>query len=469
MVRFTDGRVPASRVKILFAVENRWQRWLDVEAALAEAEAKAGIIPHEAAVAIREAATIENIDIMAVKARMMAASHPLMPLIEEFSETVPAPHGGWVHWGATTQNITQTGDALILKEAHDIFMNQLGELFAALGDLAERSAATVCAGRTHGQQAVPITFGFKVATWIDELSRSYERLREVEPRVFTAMLGGAVGNYASLGEHGPRVQADIAEHLGLHAMPVPSRATNDAQAEYVSVLGLLAGTTGKIASEVYTLMKVEYGEVSEPMPYGTIGSSTMPQKRNPQLADDCIAMSAQIRALVPLALQGMLHDHEVSGANSLMIDEALEQACCLTEDMLGRMVVIVSGLQIYEQHMRANLEITGGLISAERVMLALGEYIGRQRAHEVVYEAAQMATRSADGFVALLNANEHIQAHFTPEEIATLLDPAAQTGLSEQLALDAAERAYSLATQLNSRGITRVPLIVTRSGRISSL
>lgn len=461
-VRFTDGRVPASRVRVLFETDHRWQRWLDVEVALAEAEARIGIIPTPAADAIRKAARIQNIDTKKVQARMAATSHPLMPLIEEFSSTVESPHGGWVHWGATTQNITQTGDAVILKEAHTIFLEQLGELFEALGGLAERSSAMVCAGRTHGQQAVPITFGFKVAGWIDELCRSLERLQQVESRLLTAMLGGAVGNYASLGENGPLVQADIADQLGLHAMAIPLRGTNDAQAEYVCALGLLAGTVGKIASEVYTLMKVEYGEVSEPVPRGTIGSSTMPQKRNPQLADDCIAISAQIRALVPLAMQGMLHDHEVSGANSLMIDEALEQACVLTDDMLNRMIVIISGMELFEKQMRSNLELTGGLISAERVMLALGKFIGRQRAHEVVYRIAQDVARGEGDFATLLNANPDVMAHFSPEMVKDLLDPTAQIGLSERLALDAAKRAHTLAGQLNTQGISHAPKLLFR-------
>ncbi len=449
--RFTDGRVPVSKVSFLFKTENRWQRWLDVEAALAVAEASAGIIPSEAALAIRQAASIENLNIEHVQERMAATSHPLMPLVEELSGVVGEPHGGWVHWGATTQNITQTGDALLLRDAHSIFIDQLGELFGALSHLADRSATMVCAGRTHGQQAVPITFGFKVAGWIDELTRSLDRLREIEPRVFTAMLGGAVGNYASLGKQGPKIQDDLAKQLGLHSMAVPSRAANDAQAEYVCALGLLAGTAGKIALEVYVLMTTEYNEVSEPAPEGTVGSSTMPHKRNPQLADDCIAISAQIRALVPLALQGMMHDHEVCGANSLMIDDALERACCLTGDMLNRLVVIISGLELHEENMRENLDLTDGLISSERVMLALGKFIGRQHAHEVVYRAAQDATRGRGEFAELLKTNEEVSQHLSASDIDQLLDPVEQTGLSADLAKDAAVHAAKIATDIAER------------------
>src|SRR6185295_17191686 len=171
--------------------------------------------------------------------------HTLVPLVWELGRVVGEPHGGWVHWGATTQNITQTGDLLVLRQAHAIILRQIGEILSAMADLAERTADMPMAGRTHGQHAVPVTFGFKVAVWIDELLRHVERLRHCEPTVFVAMIGGAVGTFASLGADGPRVQARLAERLGLRAMEVPSRSIADSLAEYVCVLALIAGTGGK--------------------------------------------------------------------------------------------------------------------------------------------------------------------------------------------------------------------------------
>jgi 3-carboxy-cis,cis-muconate cycloisomerase len=229
------------------------------------------------------------------------------------------------------------------------------------------------AGRTHGQQAVPITFGFKVAAWVDELARHAQRLRGVEGRVFLAMMGGAVGNFASLGPPGPAVQAGVAARLGLQPMAVPSRASGDGFAEYVCTLALLAGTGGRIAGEIYELMKTEFGEAAEPAPAGTIGSSTMPHKRNPQLSDDCVTIGAQVRAVVPLALEGMLQDHEVNGAYTAMLDDAVERACVLTGELLVRLQVILTGLELDPRRMRANLDLTAGLISSEAVMLALGQ------------------------------------------------------------------------------------------------
>jgi adenylosuccinate lyase len=268
---------------------------------------------------------------------------------------------------------------LVLRDVHAVVLRLLGDLLAAMSSLAERGAEMVEPGRTHGQQAVPITFGLKVAAWIDEIARHVERLREAEKRVFTAMLGGAVGSFASLGTAGPAVQAGVARRLGLQPMRVPSRAVSDSLAEYVCILALLAGSGGKIAGEIYALMKTEVGEVREPAPAGTIGSSTMPHKRNPQLADDCVTISAQIRSSVPLALEGMLHDHEVDGAHTAMTDDAVQRVCILTGDLLTRLVRVLSGLELDEARMRANLELTDGLISSERVMLALGATIGRPR------------------------------------------------------------------------------------------
>lgn len=449
--RFTDGRVPDANIVSLFNLEHRLQRWLEVEAALAQAEATLGIIPKPAAAAIKRAADISLYDIDRIQAAIEATSHPLMALVVELSTKVGEPYGGWVHWGATTQNIMQTGDILILREAHETILHLLGKIFAALDILAERGADVVCAGRTHGQQAVPITFGLKVAAWVDELARHVERLHESEKRVFTAMTGGAVGSFGSFGKDGPAIQESVARILKLQPMCVPSRAVSDSFAEYVSILAMLAATGGKIAREVYMLMKTEFGEVKEPAPDNTIGSSTMPHKRNPQLADDCIFISAQIRSLVPLALEGMLHDHEGRDANFLMTNNALRQSCILSGDLLSRLIVILSGLEIDEKRMGENLALTGGLINSEAVMLTLGEFIGRQHAHEIVYKAAQVVTRDHVSFAKALYANPEIAKHMNMQTLTRLLDPKTKTGLSTDMSHDAAKRAHSLAMALTRK------------------
>jgi 3-carboxy-cis,cis-muconate cycloisomerase len=436
----TATRVADPGIRALYKLENRWQAWLDVEAALARAQAALGIIPVEAARAIGGKARLALMDRGNIDEGFARTGHTLVPLVWELGRIVGEPHGGWVHWGATTQNITQTGDLLVLRQAHAIFRRQLGEILAAMADLAERGADMPIAGRTHGQHAVPATFGFKVAGWIDELLRHRDRMDQAAPRMFVAMLGGAAGTYASLGAQGPAVQAAIAAELGMGNMRVPSRAIGDHGGENVMLLGLLAATCGKIGREIYTLMKTEFGEVEEPVPPGTVGSSTMPQKRNPKLCQDIIAAAAEIRAMVPLALEAMMTEHEADRTTSLMGDIAESRACIATGDMLARLGEVMRGLALNPARMRANLDLGGGLIMAEAVMLDLGRILGRQHAHDAVYDAAQAAFVEGRNFGDLLAADPRVAAHLTPDAIAALLDPTAYIGLCAEIARDAAAR-----------------------------
>ncbi|HEY1930399.1 MAG TPA: adenylosuccinate lyase family protein [Acetobacteraceae bacterium] len=444
----TATRVSDPGIRALYRLENRWQAWLDVEVALARAQAELGIIPAEAAAAIARAAHMELLDRARIDEGFARTGHTIVPLVWELSRVVGEPHGGWVHWGATTQNITQTGDLLVLRQAHGVFLKLIGEALSAMADLAERGADMPIPGRTHGQHAVPATFGYKVAVWIDELLRHVERFRQAAPRMFVAMLGGGAGTFASLGQQGPPVQAAIGRQLGFGTMTVPSRALGDHLAENICVLGMLAATCGKIGREIYTLMKTEFGEVEEPVPPGTVGSSTMPQKRNPKLCQDIIAASAEIRALVPLALEAMQTEHEADRTTSLIMDDAEGRACVATGDMLSRLVEIMRGLKLDPARMRANLDLGGGLIMAEAVMLSLGATIGRQHAHDVVYDAAQTAAVEGRRFGTLLAEDSRVTAHLDAQAIEALLDPTAYTGLCADMARDGAARARAMAAEL---------------------
>jgi 3-carboxy-cis,cis-muconate cycloisomerase len=437
-----------SGIRALYRLENRWQAWLDVEAALAKAQEELGIIPTGAAQAIGRAAHLELLDRARIDEGFARTGHTIVPLVWELSRVTGEPYGGWVHWGATTQNITQTGDLLVLRQAHAIFFKLIGEALQAMADLALRTAAMPMAGRTHGQHAVPATFGYKVAVWIDELLRHVERLRQLAPRLFVAMLGGGAGTFASLGRHGPPVQQGIARLLGFGSMAVPSRALGDHLAENICVLGLLAATCGKIGREVYTLMKTEFGEVEEPVPPGTVGSSTMPQKRNPKLCQDIIAAAAEVRALVPLALEAMTTEHEADRTTNLMMDSAEARACIATGDMLSRLGEIMRGLRVDPARMRSNLDLGGGLIMAEAVMLDLGKAIGRQHAHDVVYDAAQATVVEGKAFSELLAADKRLAAHMDKQAIDKLLDPTAYTGLCADMAREASARAREAAATL---------------------
>jgi 3-carboxy-cis,cis-muconate cycloisomerase len=446
----TATRVADPGIRALYRLENRWQAWLEVEVALARAQAERGIIPAAAAEAIAGAARLEKLDRTRIDEAFARTGHTIVPLVWELSRVVGDPHGGWVHWGATTQNITQTGDLLVLRQAHAVFLRQLGEILSAMADLAERSAEMPIAGRTHGQHAVPATFGYKVAVWIDELIRHSERLHQAAPRLFVAMLGGGAGTYASLGRNGPLVQQDIGRLLGFGSMTVPSRAIGDHLAENIMLLGLLAATCGKIGREIYTLMKTEFGEVEEPVPPGTVGSSTMPQKRNPKLCQDIIAAAAEIRSQVPLALEAMTTEHEADRTTSLMMDTAEQRACIATGDMLSRLGEVMRGLRLDPGRMRRNLDLGGGLIMAEAVMLDLGAAIGRQHAHDAVYDAAQDAFVQGSSFGDLLAADQRVTAHMSKEQIRGLLYPTSYTGLCADMAREGAARARAVAKELLS-------------------
>jgi 3-carboxy-cis,cis-muconate cycloisomerase len=448
----TAARIEDPGIRALYAQENRWQAWLEVEAALAEAEAELGIVPAAAAAAIRAAARLERLDRARIDEGLARTGHTIVPLVWELARVVGEPHGGWVHWGATTQNITQTGDLLVLRHVHRVLLRLLGEALAAMADLAERGAEMPIAGRTHGQHAVPATFGLKPAVWIDEMLRHVERFRQAAPRLFVAMLGGGAGTFASLGAMGPKVEAGIARRLGMRPMPVPARTLLDHLAENLCLWGLVAATSGKIAREIYTLMKTEFGEVEEPVPPGTVGSSTMPQKRNPKLCQDIIAAAAEVRAAVPLGFEAMQTEHEADRTTSLIIEAAEARAAVQMGDMLSRLVEVLRGLTLDPERMRKNLDLGGGLIMAEAVMLDLGTKIGRQHAHDVVYDAAQAAFVEHRPFAELLAADPRVSSHLGRAEIATLLDPVAYTGLCAEMAREAARRARAAAAEMAAGG-----------------
>jgi adenylosuccinate lyase len=304
------------------------------------------------------------------------------------------------------------------------------------------------AGRTHGQHALPATFGYKPAVWIDEMLRHVERLHQIAPRLFVAMLGGGAGTFASLGAQGPTVQAGMGRHLGMAPMRVPSRTIGDHLAENICLFGIIAATASKIAREIYTLMKTEFGEVEEPVPPGTVGSSTMPQKRNPKLCQDIIAAAAEVRAAVPLALEAMQTEHEADRTTSLIMEAAEARAAIALGDALARLVEVLRGLKLNPARMRKNLDLGGGLIMAEAVMLKLGAQIGRQHAHDVVYDAAQAAFVEGRPFAERLSADPRVTAHLDRDAIAALLDPTAYTGLCAEMARDAEARARAAVAEL---------------------
>ena len=441
----------SDEVRPLYERTARWQSWLDMEAVLARAQGELSIVPPDAVVAIAEAADVHKLDVDRVERHMVRTGHALAPVIWELARLAGPDAGGWVHWGATSQNIMQTADLVVLRRVHGVVLRLIGRALVATADLAEGGADMPMAGRTHGQHAVPMTFGVKAAVWADELIRHTERLRAAEPRVFTVLFGGAVGTYAGLGEQGRQVQDVIARRLGMASMPVPSRNIADHLVEYVTLLGLLAGTVGKVADEIATLMGTEYGEAAEPFGPESIGSSTMPQKRNPHLCQDVSAAAAVVRSCVAPALESMSMRHESDRGRSLVLIATMERAAIATGDMLRGLVRLTEGTVLHPERMRANLDLTGDLIMAEAVMMGLATAVGRQRAHEIVHEAT-LATGVGRSLFSVLNADPRVAALMSSADVARMLDPATYLGFSRTIAHETVARAREAAVGLRGAG-----------------
>ena len=435
-------------VSEIFNEANTFQSYLDVEAALARAQASQGIIPLQAAEIITANAKLELLEIQNIYDGLDKTGHPLVPLIWELDRVCGEEAGGYIHWGATTQNITQTGKILLIKKCHDSYLNDLGNLLHILGKLAEETKDYAMPGRTHGQHAVPATFGYKVAVWIDELIRHTDRLEECEGRIFVAMLGGGAGTMASVGIEGLETQRLIGKELGLGSMTMPSRVIGDHLTEYITLLAMLAATASKISREIYIMMKQEFGEAEEPVPVGAVGSSTMPQKRNPRLCQSIIAWASEIRTFVPMSLEAMQTEHEADAATSVMINSAIDRTCLLMGQITTTLIKIFSGLKVFPDKMRQNLDLSGGLIVSERIMLELGHKMGRQKAHDAVYEAAQKSVNEQRPFTETLQEEPDVANQLTEEEILGLLDPEQYTGLSSYFAHEFSIKAEQRSQEL---------------------
>jgi len=416
------------------------QAWLDVEAALAEAEAEVGIIPQKAAEQILQAADAARFDLDALREQMRLSQHPLVPTVRALAEAA-GDAGQYVHWGATTQDIMDTAMVLQVRAALDLVEGTLGELIARLAAQARSGAETQMAGRTHGQHALPITFGLKLAVWLDELGRTRERLAGCRARVLTGELAGGAGTLASLGADAAAVREAFCRRLSLAAPTTPWHVARDGFAELVSVLGILAGTIEKIALEVVRLQSTEVGEVAEPAGPAHVGSSTMPQKRNPMVSEYVAAVCKLVRGLVPTMQAAMVGAHERDMSSWATEWLLVPQAFIMTDGALTQLLTIVEGLDVNEERMAANLELSRGSILAEAVMLALGRHIGREPAHELMQSIARDAERRGVHLLVALREQPEASSFLSETELERLLDATAYLGEASALAVTAAERA----------------------------
>lgn len=416
------------------------QAWLDVEAALAQAQADLGVIPTEAAQVIRSKAQAIHFDLDALATEIAFAQHPLVPVLHRFEALCGEPAAGYIHWGATTQNIFDTASALQMQRTHRLLVEHLGAAIDAIAALALEHADTPMAGRTHGQHALPMTFGLKAAGWIDELDRHRDRLNDRIAASFPASMGGAIGSFAATGENGRRVEALLAAKLGLQSARLAMRSSYDRAADYVCALGLLAGTAQKIAQDVVFLQRTEVGEVAESFHMGKVGSSTMAQKRNPSTALLLASLARLLRARVPPAMEAMVRMDEGDSSATNVTDTLLPEIAIIATSVVETLATLARGLQVDAAAMRRNLGLTRGLINSEAAMMRLTATMGRHEAHRILYDAAQRAV--SDGVDLATALREHaLLADLPPSaDLDGALDPGAYVGQSATLARETAER-----------------------------
>jgi adenylosuccinate lyase len=420
------------KTRSIFSDETTVQRWLDVEAALAKVQARLGIIPQQAADEIAAKARVELIDLAELKQEMDRTAHPIVPLLRAMKKVCSGDAAEFIHWGATTQDIIDTGTVLQLRDALAVIESRYRQLTDHLVALAARHRDLVMVARSHGQQALPITFGFKVAVWVEEMRRNLARFEAMKERVLVGQFSGAVGTMAALGDKGFAVREALFEELGLGCPRIHWHVSRDSMAELACTLAICTGTIGKMAHEVYSLQKTETAELEEPFAMGKVGSSTMPHKRNPPACETIVAISRLVRGIAPTALEAMMAEHERDKVVLQTEREFVSRLCCMADAAAVKMDYVVSGLSVRGDNMEKNLHIQRGLLMSEAVMMGLGEALGRQEAHEIVYEVCMDVFEKGGDFLEGLLANPAVAARLDAASIKRLLDPHGYTGLAGQ-------------------------------------
>ncbi len=435
-------------IKKLLSKEEKINSWLIVEAALAKAQAEEGYIPKEAADNIVENCKIENINMEEMERINKKIGHGFVPFLKVLIKSCSEEGGKYVHFGVTTQNIQQTGQLYIVKEVNKIFKTFIADILENLSQMATEHADTVMAGRTHGKHAIPITYGYKVSVWISELLSCTERLQECEKRVFQVMMGGAVGAFNSMGKIGIPIQERVAKALQMTSMDVPSRNISSHKEEYIMNLALLCNVLHKLAEEVYYCGLEEVGEVSEAFQKGTIGSSTMPQKINPKLAKGIIANSQKLYSLVTLGLFSSMRMFEGDSSSYMLFDGMMEEALELTAEVLMRAEELTRTLFVDKARMYNNILVNKGLDNSEFVMMSIAQKLGKDKAHELVYEKAILVQTEGQDFFTLLKNDPILSKEFSENELAEMIKPENYTGVSSDIAVTMAQKALQKAAEI---------------------
>lgn len=426
-------RVSTPEMRAIFEADSQYQAWLDVEAALAEAQADIGMIPAEAGRAIRAAARISHLDLAMVKEHGRVTGHPLLGIVRELRDKVGEPHGTWAHYGATTQDIIDSGHMLLAKRAHALIDAKLAAILTDALPLLEKHRDTLAVARTHGLHALPYTFGFKVASWLEELGRNRERWQEAGRRCLVGSICAAVGTYAPWGKDGFEVQDRTCARLGLAAPRMSWQSQRDRVAELGAVMALLAGTAARIAGEIYQMNKTEVGELAEPYRKGLMGSSTMPHKVNPGKCEWLIAVARIVRNNAAVLLECMEAENERDTTVWRTEWVKMPESFCFLSGALEHLHQLLAGLQVDTARMRQNLDMLQGVLLSERAMFVLQRAMPLGHAHDVVHEASLAALGSNRPLADVLLEDSHVKGRFTRAEIEDALRPEAYIGLSREV------------------------------------
>lgn len=420
------------------------RKYVQVEVALARAEARCGVIPADAARDIAERCNAETLDLELLRRETEIVGYPILPLVHQIARQT-GDAGGYVHWGATTQDIMDTAVVMQLRDAFALIDADIATLRRILAGLARKHRDTPMAGRTHLQQALPITFGYKAAIWLDMFDRHAERLAQARPRILVGQFAGAAGTLASLGGKGFEVQEALMEELGL-GVPVSTwHVARDGFAEAVNLMAVITGSLGKIAMDVMIMASSEFGELYEPFVKGRGASSTMPQKRNPISSELMLACAKGVRQQAGLMLDAMVQDLERATGPWHAEWIAIPEAFILAAGALNQAKFMLGGLIVDEKAMGRNLDLTRGLIVAEAVMMGLAPHIGRQEAHNLVYDACRIVNQKGGRLADVLNAMPGVSSRLDPALVERLTDPANYLGLAPQMVDRVLERSARVA------------------------
>jgi 3-carboxy-cis,cis-muconate cycloisomerase len=420
------------RMREIFSDRTLVGRYVEVEVALARAQGRCGVIPAEAAAAIASQCDAGALDFDLLRAETDIVGYPILPLVHQLVKQC-GEAGHYVHWGATTQDIMDTAVVLQVRDALEVVDADIAELRRILAALAVEHRDTPMAGRTHLQQALPITFGYKAAIWLAMFDRHAERLAQLRPRVLVGQFGGAAGTLASLGDRGLEVQALLMEELGLGVPQTTWHVARDGLAEAVNLLGLITGSLGKIAFDVMMMASTEFGEAYEPFVTGRGASSTMPQKRNPISSELMLAAAKAVRQHAGLMLDAMIQDFERATGPWHAEWLAIPESFVLAAGALHQGKFMLGGLIVDKARMARNLDLTNGLIVAEAVMMGLAPFIGRQEAHDVVYGACRTVAEHGGSLADALVVLPIVAAHFDRPALDALTDPRNYLGAAPQM------------------------------------